>query len=224
MIDAQNVRASFGTALEADLADPFHPDAVADPQDELLTLPPPRWYVTGFLAPQSDRETTDPVADERFSGPEEDEDETTSVAEPEPKQKTHFPASMCLSVFRPKAPTEGTDRLRATVTFEDYVREQPAGGGKNSYIGLTTTYNRLKDPANQEPRILELRRLHEEMDRALLDAYGWNDIEVPPYCPLGDDDKKQLARFEDAVIDRLFVLNAQRAEEEKRKGLAAGAK
>jgi hypothetical protein len=42
--------------------------------------------------------------------------------------------------------------------------------------------------------------------------------------PLGDDDKKQLARFEDQVIDRLFVLNAQRAEEEKRAGLAAGAK
>lgn len=91
-------------------------------------------------------------------------------------------------------------------------------------VGLTTTYNRIKDPANQEPRIHELRRLHEEMDRSVLDAYGWTDIEVPPYCPLGDDDKKQLARFEDAVIDRLFVLNAQRAEEEKRAGLAAGAK
>ena len=91
-------------------------------------------------------------------------------------------------------------------------------------VGLTTTYNRLKDPANQEPRIHELRRLHEEMDRAVLDAYGWTDIEVPPYCPLGDDDKKQLARFDDVLIDRLFVLNAQRAEEEKRAGLAAGAK
>ncbi len=62
------------------------------------------------------------------------------------------------------------------------------------------------------------------MDRAVLDAYGWTDIDVPPYCPLGDDDKKQLARFEDEVIDRLFVLNAARAEEEKRAGLAAGAK
>lgn len=91
-------------------------------------------------------------------------------------------------------------------------------------VGLTTTYNRLKDPSNQEPRLLALRRLHEEMDRAVLDAYGWTDIDVPPYCSLGDDDKKQLARFEDEVIDRLFVLNAARAEEEKRKGLAAGAK
>ncbi|XXY54851.1 DNA methyltransferase [Sorangium sp. So ce269] len=91
-------------------------------------------------------------------------------------------------------------------------------------VGLTITYNRLKDPASQVPRILELRRLHEEMDRAVLDAYGWTDIEVPPYCPLGDDDKKKLARFDDEVIDRLFVLNAKRAEEEKLKGLASGAK
>ncbi|WP_437303790.1 Eco57I restriction-modification methylase domain-containing protein [Sorangium sp. So ce388] len=91
-------------------------------------------------------------------------------------------------------------------------------------VGLTITYNRLKDASNKEPRILELRRLHEEMDRTVLDTYGWTDIEVPPYCPLSDDDKKKLARFEGEVIDRLFVLNAKRAEEEKLKGLAAGAK
>ena len=37
-------------------------------------------------------------------------------------------------------------------------------------VGLTITYNRLKDPACAEPRILELRALHEEMDRADLAA------------------------------------------------------
>ncbi|WP_437671206.1 Eco57I restriction-modification methylase domain-containing protein [Sorangium sp. So ce131] len=87
-------------------------------------------------------------------------------------------------------------------------------------VGLTMTYNRLKDPACADPRILELRRLHEEMDRAVLDAYGWSDLPVPPYCPTTDADKQKLERFGDEVIDRLFVLNAQRAEEEKRRGLA----
>jgi hypothetical protein len=48
--------------------------------------------------------------------------------------------------------------------------------------GLTKTYNALKDPACNDPRILELRRLHEEMDGAVLEAYGWGDISVPPYC------------------------------------------
>lgn len=93
-------------------------------------------------------------------------------------------------------------------------------------VGLTITYNRLKDPACDEARILELRKLHEEMDRKVLEAYAegdpegrWLDVEVPPFCPMNDDDKEKLQKFEDTVIDRLFVLNAKRAEEEKVKGL-----
>lgn len=86
--------------------------------------------------------------------------------------------------------------------------------------GLTQTYNRLKDPRCDDSRILKLRELHEEMDRAVLDAYGWKDIEVPPFCPKSADEQRALERFQDVVIDRLFVLNAQRAEEEKRLGAA----
>ena len=97
-------------------------------------------------------------------------------------------------------------------------------------VGLTITYNRLKDPACTDARILELRQLHEEMDRKVLEAYAegdpegrWLEVEVPPFCPLTEDDKKE--RFEDAVIDRLFVLNPKRAEAEKIKGLGGkGAK
>jgi hypothetical protein len=85
--------------------------------------------------------------------------------------------------------------------------------------GLTKTYNALKDPACDDPRILELRRLHEEMDRAVLAAYGWGDVAVPPYCPLTDEDREALQAFEDEVIDRLYVLNAERAREEQRLGL-----
>ena len=83
--------------------------------------------------------------------------------------------------------------------------------------GLTATYNLLKDPTCHNPRIEELRRLHEAMDRAVLDAYGWFDIPVPPYgTPTTDAERRALEAFEDEVIDRLFLLNAQRAEEEKR--------
>lgn len=93
-------------------------------------------------------------------------------------------------------------------------------------VGLTITYNRLKDPACTDQRIAALRALHEEMDRAVLAAYAdgdpdgrWLEVEVPPFCPATDDDKQKLAAFEDAVIDRLFALNARRAAEEKRLGL-----
>ena len=91
--------------------------------------------------------------------------------------------------------------------------------------GLTQTYNHLKDPTCDDPRIAELRRLHEDMDRAVLAAYGWSDIEVPPYVtPATDAERRRLEAFEDEVIDRLFVLNAERAREEKRLGIRASKK
>jgi hypothetical protein len=42
--------------------------------------------------------------------------------------------------------------------------------------GLTSTYNRFHDPSETSPDLLELRRLHGEMDQAVLRAYGWSDI------------------------------------------------
>ena len=57
------------------------------------------------------------------------------------------------------------------------------------------------------------------MDRAVLMAYGWSDVEVPPYVtPSTDAERHRLEAFEDEVIDRLFVFNPERAHEEKRLG------
>lgn len=87
-------------------------------------------------------------------------------------------------------------------------------------VGLTVTYNRLKDPGVTEGRVVALRAMHEEMDRAVLRAYGWGELEesVPPYCVATEGERRAVERFEAAVIDRLFALNASRAEEEKIKG------
>jgi hypothetical protein len=81
--------------------------------------------------------------------------------------------------------------------------------------GLTKMYNALKCTDSDDSRVLELRRLHEEMDRVVLDAYGWTDIEVPPYCPKNDAERAAVKAFEDEVIDRLFALNAERAAQER---------
>ncbi|CAM4332866.1 type IIL restriction-modification enzyme MmeI [Corallococcus exiguus] len=78
-------------------------------------------------------------------------------------------------------------------------------------IGLTTTYNRLKDKSVTDAATQRLRDLHVAVDQAVLDAYGWNDIHAPPYCGATP---KQLEAFEDEVLDRLFDLNEQRAREE----------
>ena len=58
--------------------------------------------------------------------------------------------------------------------------------------GLTSTYNRFHDPSETSPGSLELRRLHEEMDQAVLAAYGWSDVPTTcgfglDYLDLGDD-------------------------------------
>ncbi|MDP3154124.1 MAG: N-6 DNA methylase [Archangium sp.] len=82
---------------------------------------------------------------------------------------------------------------------------------KANQVGLTTTYNRLKDEAVNDPAIISLRRRHEEVDRAVLDAYGWTDVKVPPYCGATP---AELEAFEDDVLDRLFDLNERRAKEE----------
>jgi len=88
--------------------------------------------------------------------------------------------------------------------------------------GLTTTYNQLKDPACDDPEILALRRLHEDLDRAVLAAYRWSDIPVPPFeTPTTPAARTAQESFEDELIDRLFALNAQRAEQERLQGAGA---
>lgn len=101
--------------------------------------------------------------------------------------------------------------------------------------GLTKTYNRFHDPEESSPGIIKLRELHEDMDRAVLDAYGWTDI--PTNCEFlldyevddeeGASRRKKPWRYRwpddvhDEVLTRLLALNAERAAEEQRSGAAA---
>lgn len=99
--------------------------------------------------------------------------------------------------------------------------------------GLTKTYNRFHDPAETDARILDLRALHAAMDRAVLDAYGWNDVLIDCEFILDHDDDEEESRrkkpwryrwpdaVRDDVLARLIALNGQRAEAEKRSGAAA---
>ncbi len=83
--------------------------------------------------------------------------------------------------------------------------------------GLTQTYNLLKDPARTEPRLQRLRALHEAMDRAVVAAYGWSEVQVPPWTEPSDaGERAARQRFEDEVTDRLFTLNDERFAAEQR--------
>lgn len=123
-----------------------------------------------------------------------------------------------------------------------------AGCMKTKGIGLTAFYNRFHSPNERDPGILELRRLHSEMDVAVLRAYGWDDLAdqatQPDFCQFlldyeEDEDeeggssqssggsgrqKKKPWRyrwpddFRDEVLARLLELNEQRHREEQLAG------
>jgi hypothetical protein len=102
--------------------------------------------------------------------------------------------------------------------------------------GLTATYNRFHNPEERDPEIVRLRELHTAMDRAVLDAYGWT--EVQPVCDFlldYEEEKEENGRIErkkkpwryrwpdeirDEVLARLLELNRVRAEEEQLSGAA----
>ncbi len=69
--------------------------------------------------------------------------------------------------------------------------------------GLTSTYNRFHDPAETSSGLMELRRLHEEMDQAVLAAYGWSD--VPTACGFGLDylDTEEDAQLPEELQERI---------------------
>ncbi len=125
---------------------------------------------------------------------------------------------------------------------ENWVRHPQLNSiGKNYYEfraglmakyreGLTTTYNRFHDPNEISGDIQSLRSLHAAMDRAVLDAYGWQDIQsvcdfLPEFDDVEDEDengspKRKKFRYRwpdeihDEVLARLLDLNRKRALEE----------
>jgi hypothetical protein len=80
-------------------------------------------------------------------------------------------------------------------------------------IGLTKLYNQVHDPAIADPAILRLRKLHEEIDLAVLAAYGWQDLDLRVgHYPTKIGVRWTVspdARFQ--LLDRLLVENHSRA-------------
>ena len=99
--------------------------------------------------------------------------------------------------------------------------------------GLTKTYNRFHDPAEHSADIAELRRLHVEMDRAVLDAYGWSEVNLDhDFRGEGKEARYSLSEgVKEELLRRLLELNFEVAEKESKmqdagskKGKTAGAK
>ena len=96
--------------------------------------------------------------------------------------------------------------------------------------GMTKTYNRFHKPSERSAAIQRLRDLHDEMDRAVLRAYGWHDLAdelKPEFLNVEtEDDHTYQGRYfwnaegRDRVLSRLLGLNAKRHAEEVTAGKA----
>jgi hypothetical protein len=94
--------------------------------------------------------------------------------------------------------------------------------------GLTKIYNRFHARGENGPDIARLRGLHSDLDRAVLHAFGWEDLAasagsefIEQEADEGKQPKTRLewpSEFKDEVLAKLLALNAERAAAE----LAAG--
>lgn len=127
MTPEEKIRRALVQALHADLVGPFLPEGHPSAGQEVLPLPPSRWYLTGFLAPQAGRlpEADDPDSqDGELASGGESKAVDAGADEPEAKRRQHFPASMGLSAFLPPGPTDGSDSVEVVVSWADYVVEE----------------------------------------------------------------------------------------------------
>jgi hypothetical protein len=122
------------------------------------------------------------------------------------KDDLRYTPSDCFETFPFPENFETDARLEAA--GKEYYEFRAALMVKNDE-GLTKTYNRFHDPGEASDEIARLRELHAAMDRAVLDAYEWQDVQ--PVCGFAldwldlDDDElaDTLASAPDDIRERI---------------------
>lgn len=143
------------------------------------------------------------------------------------KDDINFAPSDCFANF-PCPPSFASNIALAEVgaRYHDHRASLMAAVGE----GMTKTYNRFHKEEERSQPIQNLRELHDEMDRAVLRAYGWEDLadELRPefLTEQTEDDHTYKGRYfwnaegRDRVLSRLLALNAERHAEEVQLGIA----
>ena len=136
----------------------------------------------------------------------------------------------CFETFPfPDATVETAARIRDLAEQLDAQRKRQQA--QHPELTLTGLYNVLEklragETLNAKEQVIHqhglvsiLRELHDELDRAVFSAYGWNDLadrlvgQPGATTPLLDKPAEQ-AETEEELLRRLVDLNTQRAEEE----------
>lgn len=106
-------------ALRADLIGPYDPET----GDEVLRLPPLRWYLTGFLIPEGMAMSEAAISgdeDEELDAGDDREQDTEGSNEPGTKQRPYLPSSVGLSVLLPVTDA-GPQTVIIEVAWGEYV-------------------------------------------------------------------------------------------------------
>jgi len=146
------------------------------------------------------------------------------------EDRPRYNKTRCFETFPfPEATPEQADRIRELAEQIDAHRKRQLDA--HPELTLTGMYNVLerlragealsaKDKAIHEVGLVSvLRSLHDDLDRAVFAAYGWDDLaerlvgRPGATTPLADKPMEQ-AEAEEELLTRLVALNAARAAEE----------
>ena len=113
-------------------------------------------------------------------------------------------------VFETFPRPEPTDRLAEVGRTLDTERREIM---LRRDLGLTKLYNLVNDPDYTDDDIERMRRIHVELDQAVMDAYGWGDVPLDhgfhTYRQMQRWTVSPAARVE--ILDRLLEENLRRA-------------
>jgi hypothetical protein len=140
------------------------------------------------------------------------------------EDRLRYTPSDCFETF-PFPPAWESDPTLESAGRDYYEFRAAVMVGNNE--GLTATYNRFHDPEETSPEILRLRELHTGIDRTVLDAYGWPDLQPTSVFLLDYEEEggeeaesdrlrrrkrpwryRWTDRFRDDVLARLLALNS----------------
>lgn len=138
-----------------------------------------------------------------------------------------YAPSDCFATFAfPEGYASNPDLETAGRAYHDYRAQLMIDTNK----GLTPTYNRFHDSYDDDPAIQRLRDLHADMDRAVLRAYGWDDLaDAADPVFLTEETETEFtyqgrlfwpSDFRDEVLARLLDLNRARHAAEANAGIA----
>ena len=202
---SEGVRSHLVGALGALLVGPFDPEGGGE---EVLPMPPSRWYLTGFLAPQEGREVNDPTDDDALEGGDDKEAEESGEAERGSKRKSLHPASVGLTLMLP--PGGEGDRLVVGVSWADYKRVDEAApevaGGEEAKAANPARVQQRWARVARDPAVMDLS-VSEHGLSVGQEVPGSGGLWVVGHLKRTGADEVGLGVVEGTRVVSLFVVN-----------------